>query len=335
MQAALLRTALLLPARAQRLIAGKPVIRDGQTLDLETQLMLRLEAIGPGTVLGAQPIPDGRKQMRQQARVTGGVQPIGSVQDLDVDGAEGVLRARLYVPRRTSDALLVFFHGGGFIYGDLDSHDAICRLMAEQAGVRVLAVDYRLAPEAAFPAAHEDCAAAYRWVVKNVDSLGAVPDKLGVTGDSAGGALAAATAIVAAREGLPLAFQLLIYPMTDETTPTDSRVMFGEGYFLTNAWMDLSKVTYAAGADPSDQRAYVLNEELPRGLAPAYICTAGFDPLRDEGEAYARKLADAGLTVELKRFPELIHGFINMIEAGSANRAAIDEVLAKLAAALR
>ena len=207
--------------------------------------------------------------------------------------------------------------------------------MAEQAGVRVLAVDYRLAPEAPFPAAHDDCAAAYRWVVKNVDSLGAVPDKLAVTGDSAGGALAAATAIVAAREGLPLAFQLLIYPMTDESTTTDSRAMFGEGYYLTNAWMDLSRASYAAGADPTDQRAYVLHEELPPGLAPAYVCTAGFDPLRDEGEAYARKLAEAGVTVELERFPELIHGFINMIEAGAGNRAAIDEVVGKLRDALR
>jgi len=334
-QAAILRAALRLPARVQRLIAGKPVIRDGQTLELQTQLLLRLEDLAPGVVLGAQPIPEGRRQMREQARVAGGSQPVGSVQDIEVDGAEGILPARLYVPRGGSDALLVFFHGGGFIYGDLDSHDALCRVLAEGAGVRVLAVDYRLAPEATFPAAHEDCAAAYRWVVKNVDSLGAVPDRLGVAGDSAGGALAAATAIVAAREGLPLAFQLLLYPMTDETMASDSRIMFGEGYFLTNAWMDLSRESYAAGADPTDQRAYVLREELPPGLAPAYVCTAGFDPLRDEGEAYARKLADAGVTVELKRFPELIHGFINMIEAGPGNRAAIDEVVGKLAAALR
>jgi acetyl esterase len=316
-------------------MAGRPVVRDGQTLDLDIQLFLRVESLQPGSGLGKQPIPDGRRLMREQARVVGGSQPIGSVQDLEVDGADGVLPARLYVPRAGSDALVVFFHGGGFIYGDLDSHDALCRVLAERAGVRVLSVDYRLAPEAVFPAAADDCAAAYRWVVKSLDSLGAVPDKLAVAGDSAGGALAATTAIVAAREGLPLAFQLLVYPVTDETDSTDSRVMFGQGYYLTETWMSLSRATYLAGADPIDPRASVLHAEVPHGLAPAYICTAGFDPLRDEGEAYARKLAEAGVTVELKRFPALIHGFINMIDAGSTTRAAVEEVVGKLATALR
>jgi len=335
-QAAVLKSALRLPLRVQRVIAGRPVIRDGQTLDLQTQLLLRLEGIGPGTVLGGQPIPEGRKLMREQARIAGGSQPIGSVQDLEVDGADGTLPARLYVPRAGSDALLVFFHGGGFIYGDLDSHDAICRFLAERAGVRVLSVEYRLAPEAKFPAAHDDCAAAYRWVVKSLDSLGAVPDRLAVGGDSAGGALAAATAIVAAREGLPLAFQLLVYPVTDETNSTDSRAMFGQGYYLTKTWMDLSRASYLRGAgDPTNPRASVLHDEVPRGLAPAYVCTAGFDPLRDEGEAYARKLADAGVTVELKRFPALIHGFFNVIDAGSTTRAAVEEVVGKVATALR
>jgi acetyl esterase len=335
-QTALLKGLSKLPAPVKRLIAGKPVVRDGQTLDLDVQLFLKVEKLQPGPALGDQPVPDGRRVMLEQARVVGGSQPIGSVQDLEVDGAEGILPARLYVPRAGSDALLVFFHGGGFIYGDLDSHDALCRFLAEQAGVRVLSVEYRLAPEARFPAAYDDCAAAYRWVVKNVDSLGAAPDRLAVGGDSAGGALAATTALVAAREGLPLAFQLLIYPMTDQTNSTDSHAMFSQGYYLTKSFKELGRDCYVPRReDWTDPRMSVLYDDVPQGLAPAYLCTAGFDPLRDEGEAYARKLADAGVPVELKRFPELIHGFINMVGLDVPARAAIDEVVEKLAAALR
>jgi acetyl esterase len=335
-QATLLRIALRLPRPAKRTMAGRPVVRDGQTLDLDTQLLLRLERLWPGGGQGCQPIPEGRELMRQQTRIVAGSQPIGSVQDLEVDGADGVLPARLYVPRAGGDALLVFFHGGGFIYGDLDTHDAVCRVLAEQAGVRVLSVAYRLAPEATFPAAHDDCAAAYRWVVKSLDSLGAAPERLAVGGDSAGAALAATTAIVAAREGLPLAFQLLVYPMTDATNSTDSQTMFSDGYYLISQFRELSRESYLHGPEEwTDPRASVLYAEVPRSLAPAYLCTAGFDPLRDEGEAYARKLAEAGVTVELKRFPGLIHGFFNMIEAGQVKRAAIDEVVGKLAAALR
>ena len=335
LQVALLKSFLSLPRPVQRAIAGKPVTRDGQTLDLETQLVLRLEQITRQPDLATLPIPDGRAVMLRQSRMVGGNQPIGSVSDLEVDGADGPLAARLYVPRAGSDTLLVFFHGGAWIYGDLDSHDAICRVLAEGAGVRVLSVQYRLAPEAEFPAAPDDCAAAYRWVVKSLDSLGAAPERLAVGGDSAGGALAAATAIMAAREGLPLAFQLLVYPATDLTNDSESHAMFSSGFYLTEEFMNLGRSSYLRSvAERTDPRASVLYDDVPRGLAPAYICTAGFDPLRDEGEAYARKLAEAGVTVELKRFPELIHGFFNIVGAGSTARAAVDEVVGKLRDAL-
>jgi acetyl esterase len=335
-QAIALRALMRLPRPVKRVLAGRPVIHDGQKLDPDIQLFLRLDRLLPGAETAERPIPEGRRFLREQSRIVGGSQPIGSVRDLDVDGADGGLPARLYVPRADSDALLVFFHGGAFIYGDLDSHDAVCRFLAERAGVRVLAVEYRLAPEAPFPAAYDDCAAAYRWVVKSLDSLGAVPERLAVGGDSAGGALAATTAIVAAREGLPLAFQLLVYPLTDQTASSDSHEMFAEeGYYLTDTFMTLGRDSYLSGPDLwTDPRVSVLYDDVPSGLAPAYVCTAGFDPLRDEGEAYARKLADAGVTVELQRFPELIHGFFNMVGLEISARGAVEEIAAKLREAL-
>ena len=167
--------------------------------------MLRLQKLarepGPETL----PVAEGRRAVLHQSALVGGAQPVGAVRDLPV----GDRRARLYVPSgdraRSPGPLLVFFHGGGWVYGDLDSHDPSCRFLAERAGVRVLSVDYRLAPEHPFPAAYDDCLAAYRWVVDHADQLGADPDRLAVGGDSAGGCLAATTALAAAEDGLPLA----------------------------------------------------------------------------------------------------------------------------------
>ena len=189
-------------------------------------------------------------------------------------------------PRSTP--LLVFFHGGGFMYGDLDSHDPSCRFLAERAGVRVLAIDYRLGPEDPFPAAYDDAVAAFVWASENAASLGADPARLAVGGDSAGGNLAAVVAIEAARREVPLAFQLLVYPMTDSLHGTASHEMFREGFYLTTRFMELANDAYLPdGQDPHDPRVSPLFADLPTGLAPAYLVTAGFDPLRDEGEAYA------------------------------------------------
>jgi acetyl esterase len=261
------------------------------------------------------------------------VPPVGAVRDLPV----GDLPGRLYVPGGATSPgpLLVFFHGGGWIYGDLDTHDPVCRFLAERAGVRVLAVDYRLAPEHPFPAAYDDCAAAYRWVVEHAESLGADPARLAVGGDSAGGTLAATVAIVAATEGLPLAFQLLVYPASDMRGGSESRAMFAEGFFLTRQFMDAAQQSYLPRReDVIHPCASPVLADLPTGLAPAYVVTAGFDPLRDEGEAYARKLADAGVELELRRFPHLIHGFFNMVGPGRAGRAASEEIAVRLRAAL-
>ncbi len=328
-----LKAALGLPEGVQRRLAGKRVTIDGQTLAADTQLMLRLEKLVREPEVASLPVAEGRRVLLLQTVIAGGDQPIGAVRDLPV----GERRGRLFVPTgaMARGPLLLFFHGGGWVYGDLDSHDPACRFLAQRSGVRVLSVDYRLAPEHPFPAAYDDAVAAYRWVVEHAESLGADPARLGVGGDSAGGTLAATTAVQAAREGLPLAFQLLIYPGTDMTTRTESRRLFEHGFYLTDEFMDLAKAHYLP--DPSrwaDPAASPLLCEVPEGLAPAYVATAGFDPLRDEGEAYARKLADAGVEVELRRFPDQIHGFLNVLGAGRTARAATAEVAARLGSAL-
>nr|WP_253945723.1 alpha/beta hydrolase [Nocardioides sp. zg-DK7169] len=343
-----------MPARVQRRLAGPPVVSEGQTLAVDTQLMLRLQRVAREAPAESLPIPAGRRAIVRQSRLAGGRPGVGAVRDLRL-GDAGELGARLYTPTGhpsltrqgwepgtpgSSSPLLVFFHGGGFIYGDLESHDAACRLLAEHSGVRVLAVDYRLAPEAPFPAAYDDCVAAYRWVVAHAADpdvgLDVDLERIAVGGDSAGGNLAAGVAIAAAREGLPLAFQLLVYPMADGEATMASRRTYGSGFFLSAEFMGLATVNYLPDpATRSDPRVSLLHADLPSGLAPAYVCTAGFDPLRDEGEAYAARLTDAGVPVSTRRFADQIHGFFNVVGAGRTARAAHREIAGVLRDALR
>ena len=337
------RALLGLPPWLVRRLAGRPVVVDGLRLDPETQWLLRLERLAGEPPVAELPIPEGRKALRRQSRLVGGRLPIGETRDLAVPTPAGPMPARLYVPHGQVDAvgmqgrpLLVFVHGGGMIYGDLDSHDAVCRLLAERADTRVLALDYRLAPEHRFPAAVDDVWAGFTWAVEHASALGADPDRVAVGGDSAGGMLAAIVANRAAAEGVTCAFQLLVYPATDFLETSASRRTFGAGFYLTHEFMDLAENSYLApGDDRRDPLISVLRQEkVPEGLAPALVVTAGFDPLRDEGEAYARKLTDAGVTVELRRYPGFIHGFLNLVGVGRNNRAAVAEIAAKLKAAL-
>lgn len=329
---------LRLPAPVKRVLAGAPLVLDGLTLDLDTQLVLRMKELVREPVVERLEIAPARRVLLAQARLGGGDQPVGEVRPCRVAGLPG----RLYVPRGrvvhegAGDPLLVFLHGGGFVYGDLDSHDPLCRFLAERAGVRVLSVGYRLAPEHPFPAAYEDSVAAYRWVVANAGWLGADPARLAVGGDSAGGNLAASVALAAAREGLPLAHQLLIYPATDLTRSSESHRLFAQGLYLTREFMDVVQAAYLADVSrQTDPTASPLYVDVPEGVAPAYVATAGFDPLRDEGEAYAEKLRAAGVEVTTRRFEGLIHGFANWLVLGAANRAAVEEIAAALRAGLR
>lgn len=329
---------LRLPEPVKRRLAGPPVRVDGLELDLDTQLVLRLRRIAREPVVEDLPVARGRAVLRAQAVLAGGDQPIGATRPCRVADLPG----RLYVPSGRlvrdggdGDPLLVFFHGGGWLYGDLDSHDPLCRFLAERAGVRVLSVAYRLAPEHPFPAAYDDALAALEWVSANAGWLGADARRIAVGGDSAGGNLAAAVAIEAARREIPLAFQLLIYPATDMTRGSASHRLFGQGFYLTTEFMDGVAAHYLPVEEQrTDPSASPLFADVPEGLAPAYVATAGFDPLRDEGEAYAAKLADAGVPVRVRRFDGLIHGFANWVALGASNTAAVAELADALAVGL-
>ena len=234
------------------------------------------------------------------------------------------LPARLYIPPDETGATLVYYHGGGWVVGDLDSHDALCRHLATASGARVLSVDYRLAPEHPFPAPVDDALAAFRDAV----ALAPDPARVAVGGDSAGGHLAAVTAQLAAADGGPEpAFQLLIYPVTDCDVKHPSRATFAEGFFLTRANMDYYEGCFLPpGTDKRDPRVSPLHASDLAGLAPALVVTAGFDPLRDEGEAYAARLQDAGVPAILRRHAGFVHGFANVLGAGHAWRAAVAEM---------
>ena len=240
---------------------------------------------------------------------------VASTEDSTVEGTGGPIPIRIYRPETSTPVpTIVFFHGGGFVIGDIETHDDHSRLLCRDLEAVVVSVDYRLAPEHKFPAGFEDCLAATRWAAASIDSLGGDPGRLAVAGDSAGGNLAAAVAI-AVRDGGPrLAAQLLIYPAVDFHAESDhpSRVENAEGYFLTQADMEWFREAYLTDAEIADPRASVLHVADVSGVAPAVIGVAEFDPLRDEGEAYAKKLADAGVQTVLHRFDGMVHGFYGM-----------------------
>jgi acetyl esterase len=332
---------LNLPVGIQRVLAGRPVVLDGQTLAPEIQMLLRLMRLAGDPGVETLPLERARARMSEQSALVGGRQPIGATRDLTVDGAEGPLKARVYVPTSRLGAgprpTMMFVHGGGMMYGDLDSHDAVARFLAERSGVQLLSVDYRLAPEHPFPAAVEDCIAAYRWLVDHVGELKADPQRLAVGGDSAGGYLSATTAILAAEQGLPLAFQLLVYPCTDFVERSRSRELFAEGFYLTRDFIDLADQRYfAPDGDRADPLASIVRrKDFPEGLAPAHVVTAGFDPLRDEGEAYADLLAEHGVDVTRVRYQGMIHGFFNMVGCGHEPPSYVAAIADRLRTALR
>jgi acetyl esterase len=279
-----------------------------------------------------------RTYVRAEARLSAArPTPVGAVRDLEVDGGDGPLRARHYAPDEPGGPhpLLLFLHGGGFVVGDLDVYDEPCRVLCRHGGVHVLAVEYRLAPEHPFPAPGEDVVAALDWALDHAAELGADPARVAVGGDSAGGNLAALAAQHAERRPC---LQLLIYPAADMHTERPSQELFAEGFYLTAAdreWYHRHYFSGPGGPDVDDPRALPLARGELDGLPPAFVVTAGFDPLRDEGEAYAEALRDAGIPVLLRRFGNLIHGFINMGGVSPACRDALVEIAGTLRGMLR
>lgn len=253
---------------------------------------------------------------RMQLKMTAGpATPLAVVRDLPIPGPAGAIRTRLYRPS-ADGALpgLLFFHGGGWVIGDLDSHDDLCRDLAAQAGCAVLAIDYRLAPEHRFPAAADDAIAATRWASANAAGLGIDAARLAVGGDSAGGNLAAVSALAARDAGIPLAAQLLIYPVTDMAhLEGESYTACADGYGLTAGAMVWFRDHYLA--DPASAQDWRVSPLLAKDLGrlpAALVVTAEFDVLRSEGEAYAKRLADAGVPTTLARYDGMIHGFASM-----------------------
>ena len=254
------------------------------------------------------------------------VVPVAATEDRTVPGAEGDLRARVYRPEGEGPfPTVAFFHGGGWVIGDLETHDAMVRSICRSSRAVVVAVDYRLAPEHPFPAAADDAVAAARWIAAHLDEFGG-DDRLAVAGDSAGGNLAAVVAQTLTAEGTPVAAQFLIYPAVDALGDYPSRTENARGYFLEQPTMDWFYGHYAgAWDDAKDPRLSPLRAADLSGLPPAVVVTAEYDPLRDEGEAYGEALRTAGVPAVVRRYDGMIHGFFAMGALSPAARAAVDE----------
>jgi acetyl esterase len=266
-------------------------------------------------------------------RASGGEpEPVNEVVNLTIPGPGGDLPLRLYRPAagRPLPTLLYFF-GGGWVLGTIDTADGVARSLANSAGALVAVVGYRLAPEHPFPAAVEDCYAAVRWVAGHAAEIGADPARLAVGGDSAGGNLAAGVALRARDGGPPLAGQLLVYPNTDQLADDESMRAADDPFLFNRHSVAWYRQHYLA--DPGDAAsplASPLRAESLAGLPPALVITAEYDPLRDQGEAYARRLAGDGVQVELSRYPGMTHGFFTMAGTVDASRAAIEQAASHL-----
>ena len=308
-----------LPGRVQVLLSGeRPVVVDGLRLDPQFQLVrsLRQRKGLVGLTTPGLDLQRARRRFTREAVAFAGPRtPVRATRDFTISGPAGPLAVRHYAPAAADpQPLLVFLHGGGFVFGDIETHDEPCRLLCAFAGMHVLSVEYRLAPEHPFPAALDDTLAALRWARGHAASLGGDGRRVAVGGDSAGGNLAAVAARLATRSGDAPVAQLLIYPATDATTPRRSHELFGDGYILTNAdRLEFTRLYVdGSGRAAGDDRVSPVHAPDLGELPPALVVTAGFDVLRDEGEAYAEALRRAGTTTRLCRVESLGHGFINL-----------------------
>jgi acetyl esterase len=334
----LLKAVCGLPPWLLRRLFGRPVQVEGQTLAADIQALLGMAKLaGSESFTEGVPVETARRNRLLEAEAVAERPPLpmARVEAIEIPGPAGTIAARRYIPHGApseSAPLLVYCHGGGWVIGDLDTHDSSCRFLAANSGIQVLSIDYRLAPEHPFPAAAEDALAAYAWANENAADLGCDPARIAAGGDSAGANLAAATSLLARDAGLQLpAMQLLIYPVTlaDEELP--SRRTFGDGFLLSRPDMGFFEDHYLpAGTDRSDPRVSVLRADDLSGLPPAYLAIAGFDLLRDEGIAFAERLREAGVPVSLRLHPGLVHTFANLTAICPSARQAMLEAVGAL-----
>jgi acetyl esterase len=323
----MLRGVFSLPEPVKRLIVGAPVRRDGQELSVDAQLLLLMMRLEGERRLGGATVEKARQGLaRSKVYLTR--MPKRPVVTRDVDA--GGVPARLHTPKGLPEGspLLVFYHGGGWVIGDIDTHDTVCRYLAVHAEVRVLTVEYRLAPEHPYPAGPDDALTAYEYAVAHAADLGADPTAIAVGGDSAGGNLAAVVGVLAERRP---DFALLFYPATDLSVRRRSRELFGEGFYLTDEDMNWFADHYCPVERRTEVKASPMLADDLSGFPATYLATVGFDPLRDEGEEFAKRLEKAGVRVALRRQEDLIHGFANTWSLGGR----FQEALSEAAGALR
>jgi acetyl esterase len=328
-----------LPDAVKRLVSGgRAVVIDGNTLDPTLQAFTAsLRMAGITGLVTDDDVALSRRLMLGLCLGLGGERAPVEVTGLSLPGPARPVGLRHYRATEVDAPALVFFHGGGYTFGDLDAYDALCRLFCRNAGIHVFSVDYRLAPEHPAPAAVDDCLAAFRWVTAHADEFGVRPDRVAIGGDSAGGGLTAAVAQLSRGDGPAPALQLLIYPWTDIRTPTRSRTLFASGLVLCDhdiAWCG-DRYLDGSGVAADDPRVSPGRSDDLSGLPPALVVTAGFDPLRDEGNAYAAALAAAGVPVDLREMGSMTHGFMNFNGLGGGAAACIAEVTSALRAHLR
>ena len=309
-------------------------------MPLDPQAQALIASVAGGKPVEQMTPQEMRDALEERVRLTGGApEPVDQVVPGVVPGPAGPIAVRIYTPKGGQAALpgLVYFHGGGWARGSLQTHDIVCRSLANGAGCVVVSVDYRMAPEHRFPAAFEDSLAATRWVAEHAAEIGIDPRRLAVGGDSAGGNLAAAVALAARDAGGPsLVHQLLIYPVTDYNFDTRSYADNAEGYMLTRAAMQHYWRLYLRdGSDGADFRASPLRARDFGNLPPALVITAEFDPLRDEGRAYADRLREAGTPVLYREYPGMVHGFVTSAGVLDAGKQAVREAAAALKDAFR
>lgn len=303
------------------------------SVDPQAQALIDKAALGAPILSSLSPGEVRQLYVIMQALRSGKPEPVSQIKDRDLPGLDENIPVRIYTPQGSEPfPILVYFHGGGFVMGNIETHDPLCRLLANRIGCIVVSVDYRLAPEHQFPAAVEDAYAATQWVAANATEINGDPKRIAVGGDSAGGNLATVVALIARDRGEPtLVYQLLLYPVTDATQSQASYEEYREGYLLTKDDM-IWFFNHYFSSDTDTKNPYLSPLWAPdvKGLPPALVITAEFDPLRDEGEAYATRLQEAGVPVVCCRYNGMIHGFCLMPEILDQGKKAIEKIVAAL-----